>query len=87
MQIPAEVRAAARALPGHRLIVADASQLEPRVLAALAGDEAMAAAARGRDLYAGIAAAGFGGDRSQAKIALLGAIYGSTTGESGRLMP
>lgn len=87
MQIPADVRSAARALPGHRLIVADASQLEPRVLAALAGDTAMAAASRERDLYAGIAAAGFGGDRAQAKIALLGAIYGATTGESGRLMP
>lgn len=87
MQIPADVRSAARALPGHRLVVADASQLEPRVLAALAGDGAMAAAARGSDLYASIAAAGFGGDRAQAKVALLGAIYGATTGESGRLMP
>ncbi|WP_077489014.1 bifunctional 3'-5' exonuclease/DNA polymerase [Sinomonas mesophila] len=87
LQIPAQVRSAARALPGHRLVVADASQLEPRVLAALARDEAMASAARGRDLYAGIAAAGFGGDRGRAKVALLGAIYGATTGESGRLMP
>ena len=87
LQIPAQVRSAARALPGHRLVVADASQLEPRVLAALAGDGAMASAARGKDLYAGIAAAGFGGDRGQAKVALLGAIYGATTGESGRLMP
>lgn len=87
LQIPSQIRAAARALPGHRLIVADASQLEPRVLAALAQDGAMAEAARDRDLYAGIAAAGFGGDRSQAKVALLGAIYGATTGESGRLMP
>ncbi|MDQ4492106.1 bifunctional 3'-5' exonuclease/DNA polymerase [Sinomonas sp. ASV486] len=87
MQIPADVRSAARALPGHRLVVADASQLEPRVLAALAGDDAMAAASRDQDLYAGIAAAGFGGDRAQAKVALLGAIYGATTGESGRLMP
>ncbi|MBL0705687.1 bifunctional 3'-5' exonuclease/DNA polymerase [Sinomonas cellulolyticus] len=87
LQIPAEVRSAARALPGHRLVVADAAQLEPRVLAALAGDGAMAEAARGQDLYAGIAASGFGGDRTQAKVALLGAIYGATTGESGRLMP
>jgi DNA polymerase-1 len=47
----------------------------------------MAAAARDADLYAGIAAAGFGGDRAKAKVALLGAIYGATTGESGRLMP
>ncbi|WP_422934177.1 bifunctional 3'-5' exonuclease/DNA polymerase [Sinomonas sp. P47F7] len=87
LQIPKQVRAAARALPGHKLVVADASQLEPRVLAALARDDAMAAAARDADLYAGIAAAGFGGDRAKAKVALLGAIYGATTGESGRLMP
>ena len=87
LQIPKQVRAAARALPGHRLVVADASQLEPRVLAALARDDAMAAAALDSDLYARIAAAGFGGDRAKAKVALLGAIYGATTGESGRLMP
>lgn len=87
LQIPKQVRGAARALPGHKLVVADASQLEPRVLAALARDDAMAAAARDADLYAGIAAAGFGGDRAKAKVALLGAIYGATTGESGRLMP
>src|SRR4029453_4431360 len=43
--------------------------------------------ARDKDLYAGIAAQGFGGDRAKAKVALLGAIYGATTGESGRLMP
>jgi DNA polymerase-1 len=73
--------------PGHKLIVADASQLEPRVLVALAQDSKMAEAARDKDLYAGIAAQGFGGDRAKAKIALLGAIYGATTGESGRLMP
>jgi DNA polymerase-1 len=47
----------------------------------------MAEAARDKDLYAGIAAQGFGGDRAKAKVALLGAIYGATTGESGRLMP
>jgi len=73
--------------PGHKLIVADAAQLEPRVLAALAQDSKMAEAAQSSDLYAGIAAQGFGGDRAKAKVALLGAIYGATTGESGRLMP
>ncbi len=92
MQIPAQIRGAAVADPGYTLIVADAAQLEPRVLAALAQDTAMAAAGQdpngaNADLYAGIAAQGFGGDRSMAKIALLGAIYGSTTGESGRLVP
>jgi DNA polymerase-1 len=87
LQIPRQIRGAVHADPGHKLIVADASQLEPRVLVALAQDSKMAEAARDKDLYAGIAAQGFGGDRSKAKIALLGAIYGATTGESGRLMP
>jgi DNA polymerase-1 len=73
--------------PGYKLIVADASQLEPRVLAALAQDTSMAEAARDQDLYAGIAAKGFGGDRAKAKMALLGAMYGATSGEAGRLMP
>lgn len=87
LQIPKQIRGAALADEGWKLIVADAAQLEPRVLAALAQDTAMAAAGQDKDLYAGIAAQGFGGDRSMAKIALLGAIYGATTGESGRLMP
>lgn len=92
MQIPAQIRGAAVADPGHTFIVADAAQLEPRVLAALAKDPAMAAAGgdaagNSKDLYAGIAAQGFGGDRSLAKMALLGAIYGATSGESGRLVP
>ena len=92
MQIPAQIRGAAVADPGHTFIVADAAQLEPRVLAALAQDSAMAAAGsdaagHSKDLYAGIAAQGFGGDRSLAKMALLGAIYGATSGDSGRLVP
>jgi DNA polymerase I len=87
MQIPKQIRGAAYAEPGYKFIVADAAQLEPRVLAALAQDSVMAAAGRDKDLYAGIAAQGFGGERAMAKVALLGAIYGSTSGESGRLMP
>ncbi|MBW4094986.1 MAG: bifunctional 3'-5' exonuclease/DNA polymerase [Acidobacteria bacterium] len=87
LQIPKQIRGAAHADDGFKLIVADAAQLEPRVLIALAQDTKMAEAARDKDLYAGIAAQGFGGERAKAKVALLGAIYGSTTGESGRLMP
>ncbi|GGC80947.1 bifunctional 3'-5' exonuclease/DNA polymerase [Tersicoccus solisilvae] len=87
LQIPHQIRAAAHADPGHRLVVADAAQLEPRVLAAIAVDDALAAAARGRDLYAGVAERGFGGERSAAKVAMLGAMYGATTGEAGRLVP
>ena len=63
LQIPKQVRGAVYADPGHKLIVADAAQLEPRVLVALAQDSKMAEAARDKDLYAGIAAQGFGGDR------------------------
>lgn len=87
LQIPHQVRNAVRADPGHVLIVADAAQLEPRVLAVLGRDSALATAGRGLDLYQGIADQGFGGDRSKAKVAMLGAMYGATTGESGRLMP
>lgn len=87
LQIPRQIRGAVHADPGHKLIVADASQLEPRVLVALAQDSTMAEAARDQDLYAGIAAKGFGGDRAKAKMALLGAMYGATSGEAGRLMP
>ena len=35
--------------------VTDGSQIEPRILAALSRDEALASAGRGADLYAGIA--------------------------------
>ncbi|MEC5198858.1 DNA polymerase-1 [Arthrobacter sp. PL16] len=87
LQIPRLVRDAVRPDDGHLFIVADAAQLEPRVLAALGRDSALATAARGKDLYQGIADQGFGGDRSKAKLAMLGAMYGATSGESGRLMP
>lgn len=87
LQIPHQIRGAVHADPGCKLIVADASQLEPRVLVALAQDSTMAEAAKDQDLYAGVAAQGFGGDRAKAKIALLGAMYGATSGEAGRLMP
>ncbi|MBG6184214.1 DNA polymerase-1 [Arthrobacter sp. CAN_A214] len=87
LQIPKQVRDAVRPDPGHLFVIADAAQLEPRVLAALGRDSALAAAARGRDLYQGIAEQGFGGDRAKAKLAMLGAMYGATSGESGRLMP
>lgn len=87
LQIPHQIRGAVHADPGHKLIVADASQLEPRVLVALSQDTVMAEAAKDKDLYAGVAAQGFGGDRAKAKIAMLGAMYGATSGESGRLMP
>lgn len=81
LQIPKVLRRAVVADPGWVLVVADAAQLEPRVLAALAGDEAFAAAAAHGDLYAALADA-FGGARDKAKIALLSAMYGGATGDA-----
>ncbi|RII99129.1 bifunctional 3'-5' exonuclease/DNA polymerase, partial [Clavibacter nebraskensis] len=87
LQLPRQIRSAVRADPGWRLVVADAAQLEPRVLAALAEDRAMADAGRGTDLYQGLVDAGVVATRAHAKVAMLGAMYGATSGESGRLMP
>src|SRR5690606_24285843 len=53
LQLPHQIRGAVVADPGWKLVVADASQLEPRILAALAGDTAMTAAGAAGDLYAG----------------------------------
>ncbi len=86
LQIPRAIRGAARALPGYRLVVADAAQLEPRVLAAVSGDQALQAISARGDLYQGLAVDGFGGDRGRAKLAMLGAMYGQTSGEAGRLV-
>ncbi|MDY7543807.1 MULTISPECIES: bifunctional 3'-5' exonuclease/DNA polymerase [unclassified Cryobacterium] len=87
LQLPKQVRGAVVADSGWKLVVADAAQLEPRILAALSGDTAMADAGRGSDLYAGIVASGVVETRAHAKVAMLGAMYGATTGESGRLLP
>ena len=87
LQIPRQLRDAVRADPGWRLVIADVAQLEPRVLAAMAGDTDLAEAARGQDLYAGIVDTGAVASRSEAKVAMLGAMYGATTGDSGRLVP
>jgi len=80
LQVPKAVRRAVVADPGWRFVVADAGQLEPRVLAAISGDERLAAAAAAGDLYAALATDSFDGDRAKAKIALLGAMYGQTGG-------
>jgi DNA polymerase-1 len=86
LQIPRLLRQAVVADDGFRLVVADAAQLEPRVLAAISGDAALQAVSADDDLYSGLAADGFGGNRASAKVAMLGAMYGQTTGEGGRLV-
>ncbi|MGC4806040.1 bifunctional 3'-5' exonuclease/DNA polymerase [Micromonospora sp. DT233] len=80
LQIPKVIRRAVVADPGWRFVVADAGQLEPRVLAAVSGDARLAAAGGAGDLYAALARDSFGGDRARAKVALLGAMYGQTGG-------
>ncbi len=92
LQIPRVLRRAVVADPGWSLVVADAAQLEPRVLAALAGDRAFTDAAAHGDLYAALSDAfhddGDGGHsaRDKAKIALLSAMYGGGTGEAVQLL-
>jgi DNA polymerase I len=82
LQIPKVVRRAVRADPGWTFVVADAGQLEPRILAAVSGDTRMSRAAGAGDMYAALAAEAFGGDRAKAKVALLGAMYGQTGGQA-----
>jgi DNA polymerase-1 len=82
LQIPKVVRRAVVADPGWTFVVADAGQLEPRILAAVSGDPRMSRAAGSGDMYAALAAESFGGDRAKAKLALLGAMYGQTGGQA-----
>ena len=79
--LPAEMRPAVIAEPGHVFVRADLGQIEPRVLAAVSGDQALIAATQDDDLYQPIATR-LGVERAIAKVAVLGAMYGSTTGES-----
>ncbi|MER6679413.1 bifunctional 3'-5' exonuclease/DNA polymerase [Streptomyces olivaceoviridis] len=82
LQIPKVIRRAVVADPGWRLVVADADQMEPRVLAAISRDPGlMEVAGRESDLYQSVSDRAFSGDRSQAKLAVLGAIYGQTSGD------
>ena len=86
LSIPVQVRPAAVADDGWVFVVADVAQLEPRVLAGMSGDRALAKAARGADLYQGMVDDGAVASRKDAKLGLLGAMYGATSGESGRMV-
>ena len=82
--MPADMRAAVIAEPGYVFVRADLGQIEPRVLAAVSGDRALAAATQDDDLYAPIAEQ-LGADRPTAKVAVLGAMYGQTTGRGAQV--
>ena len=86
LQLPKLLRKAVVADPGWSLVVADAAQLEPRVLGALSGDRRFAEVSSSVDLYTSLAAEAFAGDRGKAKIAMLSAMYGGTSGEAGPLL-
>lgn len=83
--MPADLRSGVVAEPGHRFVRADLGQIEPRVLAAVSGDRALAAATQADDLYAPVATE-LGVERAIAKVAVLGAMYGQTTGEGARAL-
>jgi DNA polymerase-1 len=77
--LPADLRPAVVAEPGHGFVRADLGQIEPRILAAVSGDAALAAATHDADMYAPVARR-LGVSRETAKVAVLGAMYGQTTG-------
>ncbi|WP_298989150.1 DNA polymerase [uncultured Pseudokineococcus sp.] len=80
--LPRELRVAVRAEPGRLLVRADLGQVEPRVLAVVSGDRALARAADADDLYSPVAAR-LGVAREVAKVAVLAAMYGQTSGAAG----
>jgi DNA polymerase-1 len=86
LQLPKVVRLAAVADPGWVFVVADAGQLEPRILAAVSGDSRMAAAAGSEDMYAALAEQAFRGDRAKAKLGLISSMYGGSTGEAAEVV-
>jgi DNA polymerase-1 len=77
--MPADMRAAVVAGEGRVFVRADLGQIEPRVLAAISGDLALARASAEDDMYAPVALE-LGVERPVAKVAVLGAMYGQTTG-------
>lgn len=82
LQIPKVIRQAVVADEGWRLVVADADQMEPRVLAAISRDPGlMEVAGHDGDLYKALSDRAFQGDREHAKLALLSAVYGQTSGD------
>ena len=83
--LPAELRSVIAAEPGYVLVRADLGQVEPRVLAAVSGDRGFAQAAAQDDLYTPVAAM-LGVDRPTAKVAVLAAMYGQTSGAAGQAL-
>ena len=83
--LPAELRPVVIADDGHVFVRADLGQIEPRVLAAISGDQALCRATLEDDLYAPVAQR-LGVERPVAKIAVLAAMYGQTSGTAGQAL-
>ena len=83
--LPAELRPVVVAEPGFVFVRADLGQIEPRVLAAVSGDPALRAATQADDLYAPVAKR-LNVERSVAKVAVLAAMYGQTSGNAGQAL-
>jgi DNA polymerase-1 len=83
--LPAALRPAICARPGHVFVRADLGQVEPRVLAVVSGDRAFAEATRNDDLYAPVATK-LGVERPVAKVAVLAAMYGQRSGAAGEAL-
>lgn len=83
--LPASLRVAVVAERGNLFVRADLGQIEPRVLAVVSGDTALAAAAREDDMYAPVAEQ-LHCDRPTAKVAVLAAMYGQTSGAAGEAL-
>jgi DNA polymerase-1 len=83
--LPTPLRPAIAAHPGYVFVRSDLGQIEPRVLAAVSGDMEFARATQADDLYAPVGAA-LGVERPVAKIAVLAAMYGQTSGAAGEAL-
>ena len=83
--LPADLRSAVAAEPGCVFVRADLGQIEPRVLAAVSGDAALIAATGDDDLYQPVASR-LQVTRDVAKVAVLAAMYGATTGTSAQAL-
>jgi DNA polymerase-1 len=83
--LPADMRDAVAAESGSVFVRADLGQIEPRVLAAISGDRQFAAATADDDMYAPVAAR-LGVERAIAKVAVLAAMYGQTSGNAGQAL-
>lgn len=86
LQLPRAIREVIIAPAGKVFVVADGSQLEPRILGAISQDAALQRAGAGKDLYQGLIDSGVAANRDEAKLGMLSAIYGGTSAGAGAVV-